>query len=451
MFNASIQIREFGVVAEGVRLQRDTPDFREVDTTTFSALLRFIEEQSFRPEFEQAFTIFRKGRRRYIRVKSHVGVIETSNGCILEILPKIYNENGGLVVAQCRRIFLRMLKTLYGSSYVVASAAHLEAVEDFPILEFFIQNYLTELELAIRGGLTNDYLIQEDNLDFLRGRLLVNENIRHNFLSRQKFFCSFDSFSPNTALNKILKSTLRVLTLQSRNSLTKRRLLAVSTHFENTDFTGNFRQDLIACKSNQKIVLKFAKLLEWSEIFLAGSSFGNFSGTHSNFSMLFPMEKLFEKYVCFLIKRHCFGLSIKAQDRRFSLVGQMNSEGDTNFSAKLFNLRPDIVIQDNVVVLDTKWKILNENARKYNISEADVYQMHAYGRRYQQSRVDNIPPRLGLIYPMNPNFNHRLLQMRFGDDMLLDVVPINLSSNSPSDEIKWIVKSFLNPSQSEKF
>ena len=86
--------------------------------------------------------------------------------------------------------------------------------------------------------------------------------------------------------------------------------------------------------------------------------------------------------------------------------------------------------------------LLNENIKKFNISEADIYQMHAYGRRYQQSNDFNIPPRLGLIYPMNPNFNKDLMQMRFGTDMLLDVIPINLSA-SPSIEIKRVVNKFL--------
>ena len=154
------------------------------------------------------------------------------------------------------------------------------------------------------------------------------------------------------------------------------------------------------------------------------------------------MEKLFENYICHLIKRYCSGISIKAQDRRFSLVGQKSTSGDINYSTKLFNLRPDIVLNDNLAILDTKWKILDENVKKFNISEADVYQMHAYGRRYQQSNPINTPPRLGLIYPMNPNFNKDLLQMRFGSDMYLDVIPIDLSIN-PAIEISRVVNKFL--------
>jgi 5-methylcytosine-specific restriction enzyme subunit McrC len=442
MLKSLIQIREYGTIAEGKRLQQDSPDFREIDTTTFSNLIRFIEEQSSKSDFEHAFIIYRKSGRRHIRVKNYVGVIETSTGTTLEILPKLFNDTGGINIAKSKAIFLRMLKALYESPYIRVGSAHLETIDNFPIFEFFIQNYLAELEYATRGGLTSSYITQEKNSTFLRGKLLVTENIKYNSFSHNRFFCQFDEFSTNTPFNKILKTTLRHLMLRTRSSANKRRLLNLMSHFENTEFSINIIDDFERCNKDLRIRSKFQKILEWSEVFLTGKSFGNFIGSVSNFSMLFPMEKLFENYICHLIKKYCSGISIKAQDRRFSLVGQKATIGDINFSTKLFNLRPDIVLNDNLAILDTKWKILNENVKKFNISEADVYQMHAYGRRYQQSNPINIPPRLGLIYPMNPNFNKDLLQMRFGSDMYLDVIPIDLSIN-PAIEISRVVNKFL--------
>ena len=102
MFNSLIQIREYGIIAEGIRLQQDSSDFREIHTTTFSNLIRFIEEQSSKPDFEHAFVIFRKSGRRHIRVKNYVGVIETSSGATLEILPKLFNDTGGINIAKSK-------------------------------------------------------------------------------------------------------------------------------------------------------------------------------------------------------------------------------------------------------------------------------------------------------------------------------------------------------------
>jgi 5-methylcytosine-specific restriction enzyme subunit McrC len=64
-----------------------------------------------------------------------------------------------------------------------------------------------------------------------------------------------------------------------------------------------------------------------------------------------------------------------------------------------FATRPDIVIQRGtkpLIILDTKWKRLRKSGDdgKQGVSQADVYQMMAYGQIYD---VD----RLILVYPHN--------------------------------------------------
>ena len=46
----------------------------------------------------------------------------------------------------------------------------------------------------------------------------------------------------------------------------------------------------------------------------------------------------------------------------------------------VFSLRPDIVIKKGaeVAIVDTKYKLLDDEDRKYGVSQADMYQMYAY-------------------------------------------------------------------------
>ena len=62
-------------------------------------------------------------------------------------------------------------------------------------------------------------------------------------------------------------------------------------------------------------------------------------------------------------------------------------------------MRPDIVVSNNdrnsTVVLDTKWKMLSpQYGNTYGISQADMYQMYIYHRKYHPNKVL-------LIYPFN--------------------------------------------------
>ena len=66
---------------------------------------------------------------------------------------------------------------------------------------------------------------------------------------------------------------------------------------------------------------------------------------------------------------------------------------------KLFGLKPDIVIDDKIVV-DTKWKELDPNKNNYGVSGADVYQMLAYSRAYRAKR-------LILLYPWHAGLNEK--------------------------------------------
>ena len=155
------------------------------------------------------------------------------------------------------------------------------------------------------------------------------------------------------------------------------------------------------------------------------------------------MEKLFESYIAHLLKKHCKTHTINAQDKRYCLIGQKENESDQNYSVQKFPLKPDIVIDDNSVIIDTKWKIIDDGKKKFEINEADIYQMHAYGRRYQSERANNSAPRLALIYPKNPNFEKNLLQMRYGNDLHLDILPFDFGNENPEEEILNIVSELF--------
>ena len=58
-----------------------------------------------------------------------------------------------------------------------------------------------------------------------------------------------------------------------------------------------------------------------------------------------------------------------------------------------FALKPDIVIDEGKIIVDTKWKILSENKSNQGISQSDMYQLYAYGTKYENCE------KLYLIYP----------------------------------------------------
>ncbi|NAT16166.1 restriction endonuclease, partial [Pseudomonas syringae pv. actinidifoliorum] len=92
---------------------------------------------------------------------------------------------------------------------------------------------------------------------------------------------------------------------------------------------------------------------------------------------------------------------------------------------KVFQLRPDLMITqgEKSWVLDTKWKRLDsEMGRKnYGLSQADFYQLFAYGQKYLGGQGD-----LVLIYPKRASFQEALPIFEFSEGLRLWVVPFDL-------------------------
>ena len=90
-------------------------------------------------------------------------------------------------------------------------------------------------------------------------------------------------------------------------------------------------------------------------------------------------------------------------------------------------MKPDIVVkrkEDNAVfILDTKWKILSNSKPNYGISQADMYQMYAYQKKYGAEHVTLVYPKTEKM-PPNSNLEFRaedsaVVRVRFAD--LFDV------------------------------
>lgn len=439
----TLYIKEYGTITIGLRnLSSNSNSYLEVKEDTFDSITNFIEENQYQDDFDKAFTIYKKRGQRFIKVKNYVGVIETKEKVIIEILPKTFiGKNGEEAnVEDSRKLLLTMLKTLKNSPFINLNVAHLKEQNNFPILEVFIASYLDELIKLTSKELRGDYISEEDNCKFLKGKLLIKENIKYNSFNKTNFYCQFDEFNINIPPNKLIKSTLLKLNKITSSINNKKKILKALQHFETVSKSHDIESDIKYCKSREKSLVNYGNLINWSEIFLKNRSFTNFSGNSINQAILFPMEKLFESYIAHLLKKYCNGYSIRTQDRRFFLVGQKRNEDDLEYTLNKFLLKPDVVINEYKLIMDTKWKILNSESRKYDIKEADIYQMHAYGSRYSTTLGK---PRLALIYPKNPNFQEKLLQFRYGEDMYLDVLPFDFSKD-PKIEIEAIVNEFFN-------
>ena len=117
------------------------------------------------------------------------------------------------------------------------------------------------------------------------------------------------------------------------------------------------------------------------------------------------MEKIFETYVSLYIENifRTHRYEVSCQDRGHYLL----SEG----KRKIFALRPDIVLTDEngqKTIIDLKWKrLMDKSEKNYGISQADMYQMYAYSKKYKAKNV-------WVLYPIVNELKDRMIQ--FNDE-----------------------------------
>ncbi len=250
--------------------------------------------------------------------------------------------------------------------------------------------YLREVRKLVKHGIKSAYIQNEDNLKFYKGKLQVSQHIKTNAAHKERFYMQYDEYHVNRPENRLVKSTLlklQKLTNSMENSKEIRQLLLAFEFVEpSTNIDKDFSSVCIARDTKD-----YEKLIQWADVFLRNKSFTTFSGKKSGTALLFPMEQIFEAFVAKWVRKIFTedsdgAIRVSAQDRGYYLFDV----------PKKFRLRPDIVSQryeDRPVIMDTKWKRLKPDASiNYGISQADMYQMYAYSKKYHT-------PDIWLIYP----------------------------------------------------
>lgn len=362
--------------------------YTSLPQNTFDALENFVLSNSNKDTdaLELMRLSAKKGVGRIITAKNYVGIITMEDGTTIEILPKIYSYEQSTEV-KTKKLLIEMLKTLRSFPYKSLQSTNVN-VEKMSIFDVFIRMFIDELFLIVKRGLKSNYETIQSNEAVFKGKIKFDGQIRYNHSHKERSFVEYDDFNLNCTENKLLKTTLLYLYKKSNSSKNKKDIKTLLKSFievdTSVDYDGDFAK--IVFDRNTK---DYANALMWSKIFLKNKSFTSFSGSAVAFALLFPMEALFESYIAAQLRKilKISEYSVLIQDKSYHLFDEPNRK---------FLIKPDIVVKDKLCdvsyIIDTKWKVLSEAKSNYGISQADMYQMYAYQKKYNAKNVS-------LIYP----------------------------------------------------
>lgn len=339
-----------------------------------------------------------------IEAQNYVGVIKYKD-YQFEILPKL--------LAKDQKDKEAILKNLF---YMLSYTKKLEIKEtDFsklaksvnPFLEVLIGNFANSLYDSLLRYIPKNYVLQEENIRHLKGKLKFNEQIKYNTTNKARFYCAYDEFCEDNLLNQTFNYVTLMLSKITTNPANRKRLKQIANIYSEITFTPITAEKIkhLKLRRNQKA---FEKPFILAKMFIENSSIEMSSKKFNTIALVWDMNQLFEEFVYMLLKKKYE--QIEAIDESSNVEYQKNEKliessekylidedgypvltEEKNRSCK--STFSDIVLNLNdgtKLIVDTKYK--NNSGQRADIKNADIYQILAYKEIHSE-----IHPRLNEV------------------------------------------------------
>lgn len=363
-----------------------------------------------------------KVTRHGIKTKSWVGVIKYKN-LHLEILPKLISadaNNDGEISKAERSIILKNLIFMlsYTKNLDIKTNDNAKlSTEKNPFIEILIREFATSLFEALKRFTPKRYVREEENLNYLKGKIKFSENIRYNCTNQAKFYCEYDEFSENNFLNQLFLFVSTCLYNISNSSYNKKTLKFIINYYSDISFVrfDKFKVRKIKLTRNQEL---FKKAFNLAKMFVEQTSVDLSKNKFENITLVWDMNKLFEEFIFELIKRKIPECSPIAQKTKRLLRSTQETKRDT---------KVDILIQHPQIIIDTKYKKFTDFD---DISSADIYQVTTYCLLHNYKRAILLYPQYDKKAPDICDYQLNCAENNY----YIDFCTVNLKNNDLKDK-----------------
>ena len=329
--------------------------------------MKLYEYEKIPSQYENLILHIKENKALHKYFKEDWGDVKTKQYCgILSfekddyyLLPKISNdENTNL------DIFIYMLMYVYDIKLSNEQIASCKNEKSETLLEVLVQMFVKNLLDELKKGIYKEYITYEDNLRTLKGKYLINENLKYNFV-KTKIYCEYDEFSENNTLNQFFLYAIKNLQKFVKN---KKYLKQCELIFDEVE---NFSFDVDLLNIHFTRVNKRFEKSYYLALLLLKRLIPLYSKGKNSFAFLFDMNILFEKFIAKAIK---------------SIDNNAKIQNQNSFEDLL--LKPDIILKNQII--DTKYKKIKSLE---DLKQSDKLQAFAYGINYALKNVMLLYPK----------------------------------------------------------
>lgn len=291
----------------------------------------------------------------------------------------------------------------------------------------------------LKRGLGREYLPQTESLSSLRGRINIPESIKRQTLRRKQMVCTYDEFSVNSSLNRIIKSTVLLLLCSDISPQRKKQLRKLMVWFGDVEpvdlYTANWNVQYNRNNQTYRMMISVCYLV------VKGLLQTNTDGSTRLMDFLDEqrMSRLYEKFILEYYRQEFAktGLIITTPRVKWQL--------DDEYDKMLPTMQTDVTLQrDNIVlIIDAKYYAHSTQVRydTHTIHSHNLYQIFTYVKN-KEYEMRNTPHTVSgmLLYaktdePIELNHTYQMS----GNQISVKTLDLNCSFDEIKKQLNAIV------------
>jgi 5-methylcytosine-specific restriction enzyme subunit McrC len=377
--------------------------------------------------------------RSKITAKNYVGVLKYKKHQF-EILPKLLakKENDSQSILENLFHMLSYTRKLDIKTTDIAKLAK----NKNHFLEVLIGIFANSLYENLLRFIPKNYVLQEENLAYLKGKLRFNENVKYNSINKARFYCEYDEFCEDNLLNQLFYYVSVMLSKITSNEDNKKRLKQIINLYSDVSFI-EITSEKIRNLKLSRIQMNFEKPFNLAKMFIEQSSVEMSSRKFKTIALVWDMNLLFEEFIYEFIRKNFKDIKVEYQKKAGMIKESYFRQGEEwqKKRTKSKITRSDIVItlnpeaeNEQKIIIDTKYKELDK--LQSNFASADFYQVLAYKQLHSKKGYS---PEVVLLYPQSLSENSEFRWRHTVNNENKDHVymfSVNLHNNLKNDEEK---------------
>ena len=253
------------------------------------------------------------------------------------------------------------------------------AGEDFDnVYDLFAEILSKGMSYLLKQGLHKEYILKEDTLTTLKGKLNLSGTIKEKISQRTRLVCEYDELTINNVFNQIIKTTVNVLISKyDVKNERKNNLKRLMLFFGNVDDIDQsmIKWNLLRYDRNTRTYQMIHSLCYFVlQNLLLSTECGNTNMPHFSDD---HMNLLFQRFVMEYYKKHHPDYKAAAKQIKWNF-----SDTGASTSSMLPIMQSDITLTlgKRTLIIDTKYysKNLQEHFGKFTVNSPNFYQIHTY-------------------------------------------------------------------------